>query len=341
MKQLFEEMMRLLKAGDDFVLVTVIAGSGSTPRGAGARMIVRQDGSTMGTIGGGAVEYQAGLMALDVRKEKRSFTKGFRLVKGQAADLGMICGGDVVVYFQYVSPGQEGFLELCQCGIEACGRDEDSWIITDITDETAWAMGICSESLGCVGLCIEHDLEPLMQAKAVQAEVGGRKYYSEPLIRAGTVYVFGGGHVAQELVPVLSHLGFPCVVYDDRAEFANRELFPQAADTVVGSFSDILSRIAIEEQDYVVIMTRGHECDYDVQRQVLKTPAHYIGVMGSKKKLKALEEKLMAEGYTREDLNRFYGPIGLAISAETPEEIAISVAGELIQVRAKREGREK
>lgn len=152
MKQLFEEMKQILEQGDDLVLVTVIAGSGSTPRGAGARMIVRKDGTTMGTIGGGAVEYQAGRMALDVLESKSSFSKGFKLVKGQVADLGMICGGDVVVYFQYVSPDNQAFLAICEEGIQACERDEDSWIITDITDETAWAVGIYSESRGFAGI---------------------------------------------------------------------------------------------------------------------------------------------------------------------------------------------
>lgn len=341
MKKLFEEMKRLSGLGEDFVLVTVIAGSGSTPRGAGARMVVRKDGTTLGTIGGGNVEYQAGLMALEVLKDKQSFTKGFKLVKGQVADLGMICGGDVVVYFQYVGAGNRDFLEVCENGIRAFDRDEDSWVITDITDETAWAMGICSDSEGLKGLSIDGDYSALKQTKAVQTSVGDRKYYSEPLVRAGTVYVFGGGHVAQELVPVISHVGFKCVVYDDRPEFANEKLFPEASETIVGDFGNIFDKVTIREQDYVVIMTRGHQCDYDVQRQVLRTPAHYLGVMGSRQKVLTLSGKLMAEGFTSEDIDRFHSPIGLAISAETPAEIAISVAGELISVRAKREGRER
>ena len=187
MKQLFEEMKQILEQGDDLVLVTVIAGSGSTPRGAGARMIVRKDGTTMGTIGGGAVEYQAGRMALDVLESKSSFSKGFKLVKGQVADLGMICGGDVVVYFQYVSPDNQAFLAICEEGVQACERDEDSWIITDITDETAWAVGIYSESRGFAGITVEGDIEPLTQAKAVQTSVSGRKFYREPIQRGGTV----------------------------------------------------------------------------------------------------------------------------------------------------------
>lgn len=341
MKRLFEEMKRILEQGDELVLVTVIAGSGSTPRGAGARMIVRKDGTTMGTIGGGAVEYQSGRMALDVLKSKTSYSKGFKLTKDQVAGLGMICGGNVVVYYQYVDPGNQRFLSICDEIIRAFDRDEDSWIITDITDETAWAVGLYSESLGFAGIEEMGDMEPLFMAKAIQAEVNGRRYYSEPLVRAGTVYVFGGGHVAQELVPVLAHVGFSCVVYDDRPEFANSDLFPQAVRTIVGDFTDIFKYVAIRESDYMVIMTRGHQCDYEIQRQALTTLAHYIGVMGSRNKLHILAGKLKEEGFAEEEVDRFYGPIGLAIFAETPEEIAISVAGELIMVRAKREGRSR
>lgn len=336
MKCLFEEMKRLLAAEEDLVLVTVIAGSGSTPRGAGARMIVRKDGSSMGTIGGGAVEYRCSQMAADVLKEKISYSRGFKLVKGQAADLGMICGGDVVVYFQYISPDNQAFTALCDMVLAALERDEDSWIITDITDETAWSMGTASESMGVQGMELSGENQALFQTRAIQVEVGVRKYYSEPLVSAGTVYVFGGGHVAQELVPVLAHVGFRCIVYDDRPEFSNKHLFPQAEGTIVASFEDVFQQIEIEERDYVVIMTRGHQCDYEIQKWALKTKAHYIGVMGSGKKLKTLNERLIGEGFTRKDVERFYGPIGLPIQAETPAEIAISVAAELISVRAGR-----
>lgn len=341
MKRLFEEMKRILMQGDDLVLVTVIAGSGSTPRGAGARMVVRKDGSTMGTIGGGAVEYRSGLMARDVLENKTSYTKGFRLAKGREADLGMICGGAVVIYFQYVSPAHKGFMGICDEVIRAFGRDEDSWIITDITDETAWAIGVYSESLGFAGIEVEGDGKPLLLPKSVQAVLNGRTYYSEPLVRAGTVYVFGGGHVAQELVPVLAHVGFSCVVFDDRPEFTDKSLFPLATGTILGDFTDISKQVDIREQDYVVIVTRGHQFDFEIQKQALRTPAHYIGVMGSRNKLRILSKKLEEEGFTKEDIGRFYGPIGLAIQAETPAEIAVSVAGEMIQVRAKREGRDK
>ena len=184
------------------------------------------------------------------------------------------------------------------------------------------------------GLEIPEDMDVNFGVKAVRREAGGRNYYVEPLVQAGTVYVFGGGHVAQELVPLLAHVGFRCVVMDDREEFANRETFPQAAETVVGDLERISDYIAITERDYVCVMTRGHQFDYYVQRQALAAKPRYIGVMGSRSKIKVTTEKLMADGFSEEEIGFCHMPIGTRILAETPAEIAVSIAGELIEVRA-------
>ena len=268
MKALFEELSNVLAKGEEAVLVTIIASSGSTPRGTGSRMLVRQDGSIKGTVGGGAVEYQAILTAMEAMEHKASYTKGFTLNRNQVADIGMVCGGNVVVYFQYIRPDDGDFAGLCTKVREALGRDEDSWLLLDISDETCWQMGLYSKSTGLLGMDMPGQAlqEPIFTSRTLQQEVGGRKYYIEPLVQAGTVYIFGGGHVAQELVPVLSHVGFRCVVMDDREEFANREVFPQAAATIVGNLEGIGSYIDIRPCDYVCVMTRGHQFDYYVQR---------------------------------------------------------------------------
>lgn len=152
----------------------------------------------------------------------------------------------------------------------------------------------------------------------------------------GRAYVFGGGHVALELVPLLARLGFPCVVLDDREEFANRERFPEAVETMSGDFIQLCGRISVKKEDYVCIMSRGHQYDYEIQGEMLKTPAGYIGVMGSRKKTEAVGKKLLADGFTESDLRRFQTPIGLPIRAETPAEIAVSIAGQLVLERAAR-----
>lgn len=337
MKELLNELLNVLEKGEEAVLVTIIASSGSTPRGAGSRMLVKKDGTTKGTVGGGAVEYQSILTAGEAIKHKRSHTKGFTLSRNQVADIGMVCGGNVMVYFQYISPEDKDFADFCTKVLDALDRDEDSWLILDITEETCWKMGLYSSSQGMVGMEMPEGSEEmdLFGNSTRRREANGRSYYTEPLVQAGTVYIFGGGHVAQELVPVLVHLGFRCVVMDDREEFANSRVFPMAAGTVVGDLQKIGDYIKVRPCDYMCVMTRGHLFDYYVQRQAMALDPCYIGIMGSRNKIRVVTEKLLGDGFSREEIEQCHMPIGTEIHAETPAEIAISIAGELIHVRAK------
>lgn len=334
MKKLFETLKKNMEMGKASVLVTVIAASGSVPRGAGSRMLVLEDGSQMGTIGGGAVEYRAALEALEALKQKKSYTKGFSLTRNQIADIGMVCGGGVTVFFQYVSPEDEDMKDLCHWILDALDRDEDSWLVLDITDNTCWKMGLYGEQKNHGITLPESLIRDLKPGKPQQKETEGKQYYIEPLVRAGSVYIFGGGHVAQELVPVLARVGFRCIVMDDRKEFANSKVFPQAEKTIVGDLEDISRYVSIKRRDYVCIMTRGHQFDYYIQKQVLPLKPCYIGIMGSRNKIRTVTEKLLEDGFSREEIERCHMPVGTAIHAETPAEIAVSIAGEMIAVRA-------
>ena len=343
MKTLFTELRQLLEQGEEAVLVTIIASSGSTPRGTGSRMLVRKDGSIEGTVGGGAVEYQAMQTALKAMEDKASFAKGFTLTRNQVADIGMVCGGNVVVYFQYIRPGDQVLTGFCGQVLDALSKDEDSWLILDITDETCWQMGLYSPSLGLSGIKgLGQLLEgELFGSNALQKEVDGRTFYIEPLVQAGTVYIFGGGHVARDLVPVLAHVGFRCVVMDDREAFANPQVFLQAERTVVGDMEHISDYVDIRPRDYVCVMTRGHQFDYYVQKQAMALHPYYIGIMGSRNKIRVVTDKLLADGFSLEEIQRCHMPIGTDIGAETPAEIAISITGELIAQRAARMGKKR
>ena len=156
-----------------------------------------------------------------------------------------------------------------------------------------------------------------------------------------TVYIFGAGHVSMELAKVLHYVGFDTVVWDDREEFANKERFPDSKKIICKPMDDILSEIDITDKDFVVIMTRGHSYDYLAEKQVLNSKAAYIGVIGSSNKCKVLREKLIEDGFTEDRLNEVCAPIGLQIAAETPEEIAISIASEIILFRSRLEKRRK
>lgn len=150
----------------------------------------------------------------------------------------------------------------------------------------------------------------------------------------GRVYIFGGGHVAQALVPALAAVEFRCVVLEDRAELCRLELFPGAEEVLPIDNSRVADFVALTREDWVVIMTRGHRDDLLIQSQVMKTPVRYIGVIGSRQKTAAVTAKLREMGFSDGDFERVWAPIGLPIQSETPAEIAVSITAQLILERA-------
>lgn len=311
MRKLFKIMSEKLSGGEDLCLVTVIASSGSTPRGAGSRMLVGRQGRIYGTIGGGNVEHRSREIAQKVIEEKNSMSHDFSLTRNDVENLGMICGGAVNVYFRYIPAGDAHALEICAAAEELFDANRNIWLIEGETMELSAT-------------------DP--------GKVEGA--FCEQINRAGSVYIFGCGHVGQALVPVLQSVGFKCVAMDDREEFARKNLFPEGTDVRLIDFENIDKYVTITESDYVCVMTRGHAYDAVVQAQVLKTDACYIGVIGSKAKKAGVYAKLKEEyGFEDSVFERITSPIGLSIKAETPAEIAISICAQMIQLRAELNGK--
>jgi len=336
MKKFFELLNDELTAGRDIAMVSVTASSGSTPRGAGARMIVGEKGRIYGTIGGGSVEYICQQKAQDVLKTKKSFNERYMLRKNEIQDLGMICGGDVACFFQYISSGDTTVRKVVESILTAFENNEDIWLITNIKEGTKVEMGIIKKNGVSLGIDCPNDIIETLESKPKKYTIGDKIYFVEQINQNSSVYIFGGGHVAQQLVPTLHRIGFNCIILEDRKDFARKELFEGVVSTRIvdmGNLSDLCNEIT--GNDYICIMTRGHKDDYIIQRQVLKTSARYIGVIGSRRKTAGVMEKLKNDGYADEDLARITAPIGIPIDAETPAEIAISIAGQLINERAK------
>ena len=166
-------------------------------------------------------------------------------------------------------------------------------------------------------------------------EADGCRIFVELLGKPGKLVICGGGHVAQALVPILTSVDFSCVILENREEFCRPELFPGAEDVRMIENWHLGDYVSIGEEDYVCVMTRGHKDDTIVQEQILRTPAAYIGVIGSRRKKASVFRVLNEDGFTDRDLERITTPIGLEIGAETPAEIAISIAAQMIEVRAK------
>ena len=146
----------------------------------------------------------------------------------------------------------------------------------------------------------------------------------------------GGGHVSLEVAYLADHLEFEVVVIDDRPEFANRERFPMTSQVICGPFLESLEGLGTRDDDYYVILTRGHAYDADCLAQVLKGRYAYVGMIGSKVKVAAVMERMRAQGFAQEVLDGVHSPVGLSIGAQTPAEIGISILAEIISVRSKR-----
>ena len=154
-------------------------------------------------------------------------------------------------------------------------------------------------------------------------------------------YIFGGGHVAYALEPLLRHVDFTTTIIDDREEYSNPERYPNAERTIVcDDFDQCFDELETDDDSYIVIVTRGHRGDLKVLRQALQKPNAYIGMIGSKRKNRLLYDELLKEGFTQEQLDYVHAPIGIEIKSETPEEIGISIVAEMIQVRAEKAERE-
>ncbi len=330
MKKMFHEIRQRLEQGENLVLVTVIASSGATPRGAGARMLVGQEGRICGTIGGGAVEYRSMKIAQKVLEEQTSRGQDFTLTRDDVQNLGMICGGNCSVYFHFIAAHDAQAIAVARQADRAMEEGRDVWLVEELSENGRLAA--CGED-GQVPTVGQFP-RPLGQVPG-RLTLEGREYFLEQISSSSRVYVLGCGHVAQELVPVLARVGFRCVVMDDRPEFANRGLFPQAEQVLLVDFERIRDFITVTEKDLVCIMTRGHSYDTVLQAQILRTPASYIGVIGSAHKKAGVFSRLKEEfGCTDQDLERITTPIGLSILAQTPAEIAISITGQMIQHRA-------
>lgn len=324
MRNMLKTMKERLELGEDLVLVTVVASSGATPRGAGARMLVGRNGRICGTIGGGAVEYRSEQLAAKVLESKVSGQHDFTLTKDDVQNLGMICGGAVNVYFHYIPAGDEETIALATDAENRFAQGGDFWLISDLGHGGILSL---ADKTGALARHLTRHPHRLQE--------DAQDLYIEQIHSSGRVFIFGGGHVAQELEPVLTHLGFRCVVLDDRPEFTRRELFPTAEEVLNVDFSHIAQTVTIGSEDYVCVMTRGHAFDTVVQAQVLKCRPVYVGVIGSKHKAAGVRKMLKEEyGLSEEELDLVTTPIGLSIRAETPAEIAISIAAQMIAVRA-------
>ena len=335
MKKLFEAISAALQRGERAVLCSVLASSGSAPRGAGARMAVFADGAACGTVGGGAVELQAMQTARELPASGGSLSRRYVLTADDVRSIGMICGGEVTLFFRCLCPERAEDVAFVQSVLSLLGAGENAWLLTVVTDDSL-RNGLFSARTGQQFTALPMDaLRPYLTSRAAFCP-GPPAFYIEPLSRAGRVYLFGGGHVGRELIPLLTRLDFRVTVFDDRPDLAVPENYPAAEQVIFGDYLHIFDKLSLTADDSVIIMTPGHAADREILLQVLSTDACYIGCIGSKTKAAKTNEFLLANGVPDSALSRIHCPIGIPLGGDTPAEIAVSVAAELIRHRAHR-----
>ena len=333
MQHVLDPLIATLKNDEYAVMGAIVRSSGSAPRTSGARMLIRQDGTLVGSVGGGALEGACQTKARELFNSADHFALlDFSLTAISAAEAGMVCGGAVSVLLIKIGPSSLPFFQQLQT---ACQHGKRPLLVTTLPQNGA------APKMRTIERETENDLPTGLQDEILRKTrrtpfllpFDREEYFIEPLIHPGTVHLVGAGHVALATAVCAHFAGFEIVVMDDRAEFANSDRYPQARDVyVLTSFDDCISDLGPD--DYVIIVTRGHLHDREVLAQALKTEAGYIGMIGSKRKREAVYLSLLDEGFTETDLQRVHCPIGLTIGADTPEEIAGSIVAELIQARA-------
>ena len=347
MKMIAQTACELLDKGEAFVLATIVSHSGSTPRTSGSKMIVTADGRGIGTIGGGLLEAGAMSRAVELIRLGQSARLPVDLSHDTVDSMDMICGGQAEVLLDCVSPTEMNRAVFNRWRRMLDERQKGSLFTIVMGSENK--VGTTDHGLAAVDGEIVGDFPlPDMEREKVLALAAesstvrtlafdGAFVVIEPTQRVCTAFLFGAGHVARATAAMAAVVGFRVSVADDREEYANRKRFREASEIrVLERFDDAFSGLSVNREDFIVILTRGHLHDKTVLAQALKTGAGYIGMIGSQRKRDAIYRALFKEGFSKRDIDRVHSPIGLPIGAETPEEIAVSIVAEMIQINKTR-----
>ncbi|MEJ7622757.1 MAG: XdhC family protein [Pyrinomonadaceae bacterium] len=311
-----------LRASESVVVLIAAESHGSSPGRAGYKMAVAANGEMVGSIGGGVMEVRLADDALAALSKRGGAATGFRTPflteqvhqKNSLDASGMICSGRQTVISVVFTPAD---LPAVRTIVEAIDAGTDLHLSL-----TAGGISVGPAEVGIQGTVRFERWE------------GDGFTYSEALDRRDQLYIVGGGHCSLALSEIMSRLDFRVSVFDDRPQIntigANRFADEIA---IIDGYDDIRQAIPQGDQVYVAVMTIGYEFDAVVIRQLLDHDLRYFGVLGSRAKMATLMKQLRAEGHPPETLSLIHTPIGLPINSRTPQEIAISIAAEIISVR--------
>jgi xanthine dehydrogenase accessory factor len=347
-EKLGKALYESLGQGKPVVLASIVVLEGSSPRHNGAKMLVGANGQCFGTVGGSLLE------ATTVKESRRAISEArpimfeFALNGKDAKAQGMICGGKATILLDYIAANEANrmfFFKWYQAVQEnrkfyyvsylKC-RDKD----VEVSGRSIFFSSGETIAVGSVPESIKTEIEShLPQTKITSiVNLDGVEAIIDPLSRIKTLYCFGAGHVALPTCHIAALCGFRIGVIDDREEYACAERFPDAQNIwVKAGLADKIDELDINEDSYIVIVTRGHSFDREVLQKSLTTRAGYIGMISSRRKKEAIFNELKSQGVAEAELSRVHSPIGLPIGGETPEEIAVSIVAEMITERVKQD----
>ena len=347
MKEVIQGAVDILKDGQPCVVATVVRTKGSTPQKSGAMLLVREDGSGLGTLGGGCVEGDIWFAAKEIlRRNGGPEFKDYFLNEDIAARDGLVCGGTMYFYLEPLREDNE-FLSIGNEIVDAYDGGNPVSLATVVNAPDGGAKlgaklllrmdGSVAGTLGTPEL----DNQALEIAKRV-AEVGntesistadGTEIFVEGFTTPPTLVMVGGGHVGKATADLADFLGYRVLVVDDRPEFSNPERFPYAEQTIVTPYDHWAADLDINVNTFLVVATRGHRFDDMALESALTTRARYIGLLGSRRKTLMIYQRLIQQGVVPERIKEVYAPVGLNIGGLTPEELAVSIMSEIIMVR--------
>ena len=337
---IYEEGLRLLQENKSFVVASIINSTGSTPRSKGTQMIIREDGSIFATVGGGKMEascIENGIMAI---KNKKSFTYKFNLSNKDAYKSEMVCGGSGEILINYIDSEDENNLLIFQKAVQTVKKHKKGWVVTVLRGDKRELLFIDDEN-NMIGQytgsqLMKNKLQNGVERLSIHSDaIDDERFIVQKVHSMGKAFIFGAGHVSKETAAILDLIEFETTVIDDREEFANTERFPSADKVICKKFNEALEEINYDNNSYFVVVTRGHRADQICIESILNKEYKYLGMIGSKAKVANSVRQLVEKGYSSKEIEKIHAPIGLNIGAQTPAEIAISIAAQIIEIKNK------
>lgn len=337
MDPIYPQLVELLDRQQPLAFAVLIETKGSTPQKCGAKAIFLPDGRILGTLGGGCLEAETRQKALRALETGEPFTFRAVLDDDFGWDDGLICGGAVQTFVQPHPQSQNVWRAL----LADPGSRQRRMLVTLVTGEHAGKRALFAGNQLLAGDDLPAELLTQLAGKSAEllAEPepepsSSNNTYFEPILPKPVLVICGGGHVGAAIGKLAAWSGFEVIAIDDRASFANKERFPEASRIIVDDPAQAIKTLTIDADTFICIVTRGHRHDAVVLKEIIHSPAAYIGMIGSKRKVRTVMEGFIAEGVcTAEDFRRVRSPMGVSIHSITVEEIAVSVVAELIAVR--------